>query len=133
VNYSRLYCAHPGWKLSRKAAMNRALKMILANPEHPLRFLVNPSTGDWLARSHLSELPAAQAGHRVSRYIGEPELIGLEEAFPNQLTNWTGETGKKAWWDKEFIDVLGIPVEAESAKGWAAQPEGIKLLPFLTP
>ncbi|WP_119271173.1 DUF6531 domain-containing protein [Taklimakanibacter deserti] len=133
VNYSRLYAAHPGWNVGREAAMNRALKMILADPEHPLRFLVNPTTKDWMARSHLSELPAVQAGHKVSRWTGEPEFIGIEEAFPNQWTGWRGERGKRAWWDKEFIDVRGIPVEAESAKGWAAQPEGIKLLPFISP
>ena len=133
VNYSRLYAAHPGWNISKEAAMRRALKMILADPEHPLRFLVNPSTGDWMARSHLSELPAVQGGHKVTRYTGEPEFIGIEEAFLNQLTNWKGETGRRAWWDKEFIDVKGIPVECESAKSWAREPEGYKLLPFIGP
>ena len=115
VNYGRLYASHPGWAMSRGAAMDRALKTILADAEHPLGFLVNRRTGKWVARTHLHPL-GVQGGHKVTRWTGATEYIGVEDAFFNQLTNWRGETGRRAWWDKEFIDIKGVPVELETAR-----------------
>jgi hypothetical protein len=47
----------------------------------------------------------------------------------NQLTNWTGETGRLAWWSKEAVEVEGVIVEIESLRRWANEYPA--LLPYL--
>jgi hypothetical protein len=97
--------------------MSRALEVILSNPNHPLRFLVNPATNTWYARSHLSELPTVQAGHLVSRHSGAPERYGLQDSWRNQQQNWRGET-QGAVFTRDAVDVGGVPVEKETALMW---------------
>jgi hypothetical protein len=78
---------------------------------------VNPSTGNWIARSHLSESPTVQAGHLTSRFSGAAERFALEDAFFNQLSSCTGES-KGAIFFKTAVDVGGVPVEARTAEMW---------------
>jgi RHS repeat-associated protein len=102
---------------SRQAFMREQLKIILQEPNHPLRFLINPNTKTWLARSHLSELPAVQAGHLTSRHSGALERFALEDAFFNQLSNWKGEM-QGAIFMKTAVNIGGVPVEARTAQLW---------------
>lgn len=113
--------------------MNVSLRIILEDAEHPLGFLVDRATGTWRARSHLSEEPAVQAGHLFTRWLavllGDVERFGVEDALLNQLTNWIGESGRRAAWIKEAVEVEGVVVEVESLKRWAAEyPELAKYL-----
>jgi len=99
--------------------MSRSLAKILENPKHPLRFLVDPVNENWIARSHLSDEPTVQAGHLISKWTGAPEQFALEDSFLNQLTNWTGESGRRAFFEKEAVDVDGAIVEVESLARWS--------------
>lgn len=117
----------------RRIFMDRSLQTILANPNHPLSFLVNRQSGSWIARSHLSEEPTAQAGHLLTRWmadlLGDVERFGVEDALLNQLTNWLGETGSRAWFAKEAVEVEGVVVELETLKRWANEVE--ELIPYI--
>jgi RHS repeat-associated protein len=97
--------------------MRQALRRILADKSHPLRFLVDPVKERWLARSHLSELPTVQAGHLVSFHSGAAEALALEDAFFNQVSNWKGER-LGAVFKKVAVEIGGIPVEVRTAKIW---------------
>jgi RHS repeat-associated protein len=102
---------------SGRGFMNSALKIIKQNPHHPLRFLVDPDTGKWIARSHLSQEPAVQAGHLVSRHSGAAQRFALEDAFFNQVSNWKGET-QGAIFTKSAVDIQGVAVELRTAQMW---------------
>lgn len=102
---------------SRQTFLRRELKKILDNPNHPLGFLVNRQTGKWYGTSHLSELPAVQAGHLTSRHSGAPERFALEDAFFNQVSNWRGET-QGAIFFKRAVEIEGVPVETRTAQLW---------------
>ena len=77
------------------------------------------------AASHLAEhVPASvQAGHRTSKYFVKltegVEELAVEDAFLNQLTNWTGETGKRAVFYKSAIEIEGAVVDFQSALRWS--------------
>jgi RHS repeat-associated protein len=107
-----------GWVAkSREAFMRRALATIKRQPNHPLRFLVDPNTGKWRARSHLSTKPTVQAGHMTSRHSGAPERFALEDSFFNQVSNWRGET-QGAIFRKPAVEIGGVPVDARTAEVW---------------
>jgi hypothetical protein len=97
--------------------MRDALKRILGDTRHPLRFLIDPKKKDWLARTHLSELPTVQAGHLTSFHSGAPEALALEDSFFNQVSNWKGERFG-AVFEKAAVDIGGIPVEVRTAEMW---------------
>ena len=105
--------------------MDRQLRTILDDPHHPLSFLVDRLTGKWVARSHLSEEPTVQAGHLTSRHSGAAERYAVEDALFNQLSNWKGETGRRAVFQKQAVDIGGVPVEYRTAKMY----ERLGLLP----
>jgi RHS repeat-associated protein len=113
--------------------MAEMLEVILADTEHPMRFLVDEATQNWVARSASSEEPTVQAGHLATNFMVKlgvgTERLAIEDAFLNQLTNWTGETGRRAWWSKEAAEVAGTFVEVESLKRWAN--EYPHLVPYL--
>jgi Bacterial toxin 5 len=94
--------------------MDRMLRIILADPQHPLRFLINPKTQNWRARSHLSQDPTVQAGHLTSRHSGEPERFAIEDAFFNQASSNKGET-QGAIFRKQAVEIGGVPVELRTA------------------
>jgi hypothetical protein len=101
----------------RAAFMRRALRVILARPDHPLGFLVDRSQRKWVARRHLDDAPGVQAGHLESRHGGAPERLAIQDASDNQLANWVGES-KGAIFENGAVSIGGIPVEAETAKLW---------------
>lgn len=95
--------------------MDRMLRVILSDPHHPLRFLINPETRNWRARTHLSEEPAVQAGHLTSRHSGEPERFAIEDAFFNQASSNRGETQGAVFY-KQAVEIGGVPVETTTAR-----------------
>ena len=105
--------------------MRQMERIIVQNPDHPLRFLIDESTQTWASRTHTSEQPTVQAGHLVSnwfiRLIKGNERLAVEDSLYNQLTNWRGETGRRAIFEKEAVEVEGVVVEVESLKAWAQQ------------
>jgi len=100
---------------SRGVFMDRMLRVILSDPHHPLRFLINPETRNWRARTHLSEEPAVQAGHLTSRHSGEPERFAIEDAFFNQASSNRGETQGAVFY-KQAVEIGGVPVETTTAR-----------------
>ena len=101
----------------RKKFMDVQLKKILADENHPLRFLIDEKTGNWKSRSAFSQDPTVQAGHLISRHSGEPEFFALEDSFFNQLSNWKGET-QGVIFGKGAVEIGGVPVELRTAYGW---------------
>jgi hypothetical protein len=95
----------------------KALDAILAKPNHPLGFLVDRVTSDWLGRSHLDDLPAVQVGHLVSAHSGAPERLALEDAEYNQKASWRGER-QGVIFEKNAIEIGGVPVEKATAQLW---------------
>ncbi len=76
--------------------------------------------------SHLLEnIPApVQAGHRTSAWFlrqggAGTERLALEDSFLNQLSNWTGETGRRSVFIKPSIEIEGAIVDLESAERWS--------------
>ena len=102
---------------SRGVFMDRALRTILKDPNHPLRFLINPKTKNWWARSHLSQEPTVQAGHLTSRHSGAAERYGLEDSAYNQWSSNKGET-QGAIFKKPAVDIGGVSVEGRTAQQW---------------
>jgi hypothetical protein len=102
---------------SREAFMRQALKTIVADENHPLRFLVRPGGSKWLGRTHLTELPTVQAGHLTSRHSGAVERFAIEDAFFNQVSNWKGET-QGAIFHKTAVEIGGVAVEERTAQMW---------------
>lgn len=104
--------------------MRDGLRTILAEPDHPLGFLVDRGSGKWLGRSHLDDLPAVQAGHLTSRHSGAPESLAIEDADFNQRASWRGER-QGAIFQKVAVEIGGVPVERATAGLW----ERLGLLP----
>jgi RHS repeat-associated protein len=111
--------------------MEEQRQKIVADPKnHPLGFLLDPTTGKWISRSHKSEF-GVQAGHLESEWFRKVQGIdekrmrfAVEGAWENQYTNWFGETGRKASNVKEAIEIGGVPVETETAKRWVKEGKG---------
>lgn len=113
----------------RARFMQEMLDIIVADDKHPLRFLIDPKTRDWVGRSHLADAPTVQAGHLESRWFveatGAVEHLAVEDAFKNQWTNWMGETGRQEAVFKEAVLVKGVYVETRSLKLWADMKPGL--------
>ncbi len=104
---------------SNAAFMEQARKLIAADPNHPLRGLLDAS-GNWLARSPFSEAggmwPPVQAGHLESRWAGGDRLA-LQDGFSNQQEGRWVESLKN-WVSRDAVEIGGIPVERETAEMW---------------
>lgn len=106
--------------------MREMLARILADPNHPLRVLVDPSTRDWLSRQKYSEVPTVQAGHLISLqglqgprswllYEQTSEALALEDSTLNQLASNVGET-QGVVFEKTAISIGDVPVERRTAR-----------------
>jgi hypothetical protein len=106
------------------AFMRQALKKILADPNHPLGFLVDREKRDWLGRAEDFDGPGVQAGHRVTKaYVkqsGEPEQLALQDAQYNQTAGQRGETQGAIFYN-EAVEIGGIPVEKRTAEFYERQ------------
>lgn len=104
-----------------KMFMDEMRRIILADKNHPLRFLLDPKTGDWLSRAKYSPFPTVQAGHLKSLWgLGKKELqsLAIEDSTFNQLTSNVAESGNKAIVEKSAIQIGGVFVEQRTAEMW---------------
>ena len=101
--------------------MKQALKKILADPDHPLKKLVDYDKKNWRSREKYSHAPTVQAGHQVSLHglaqLGLSEQLSLEDSTFNQWSSNIGETQGCIYF-KPAIDIGGIPVERRTAEMW---------------
>lgn len=106
----------------RSRFMSEQLNIILANPDHPLSFLVDYSTGNWKSRRHDTPDIGVQAGHTRSRRSldpDKPETVALEDALFNQIDGWTTESTRvRGYMIKPAIEIDGVPVNLASAQNW---------------
>jgi RHS repeat-associated protein len=108
---------------SRSQFRATVLGIIESNPNHPLRFLLNPR-GGWKrlwSRSHanLIENPDVwEAGHIMSDKLGGNRLM-VQTAWENQVQGQTIERIAGAGvLDNTAIDIGGIAVARSSAQWW---------------
>lgn len=102
------------------------LKTILDTPGHPLKFLVDEKTGNWMSRRDDADVPSMQVGHMVSLHSGAPERLALQDSGQNQTAAHVGES-RGCIFHNEAILIGGVPVEKESAQQWerlGKLPEG---------
>lgn len=105
--------------------MSKALRTILDDPEHPLGFLVDRDARRWRSRVHGEyDVPAVQAGHKISFHSGEPERLCIEDADFNQWSNWFGEN-RGTIFDKPIVLIGGVPVEKTTASRWESHTRGL--------
>ena len=98
--------------------MNRARGTIAADPEHPLRFLLD-GRDEWLSREKYSGVPTVQAGHMISKHSQLPERLALEDSTFNQWSSNRGESQGAIFW-KPAVDIGGVPVDRRTAMLWEA-------------
>jgi RHS repeat-associated protein len=112
----------PAPKQSRshnKTFMDEMLEKILRDDNHPLRFLIDPATRNWLSRAKYSPFPTVQAGHLKSLWglrLGERQILAIEDSTLNQLTSNVAESGQKAIVEKQAVSIGGIPIEYRTAR-----------------
>ena len=99
----------------RRVFLKTQLKIILDNPQHLLRFLVDPETQWWRGTKLYSKEPGVQAGHIISRHSGAPERFALEDPVFNAFSSAKGET-QGAVFIKEAIEIEGAHVERRTAE-----------------
>jgi Bacterial toxin 5 len=117
INSSRTPIAS---KTLRDKFMKEQLNTILANPNHPLKFLVNHSTRTWKSRALYSKDIGVQAGHTQSRWSlnsRQRETVALEDALDNQLDSRITES-RGGFIRKSVIEIGGVPVMRSSAQTW---------------
>ena len=102
-----------------KTFMDEMLEKILRDDKHPLRFLIDETSRNWLSRAKYSLDPTVQAGHLKSLWglrKMERQILAIEDSTLNQLTSNVAESGKKAIVEKTAVSIGGIPVEYRSAR-----------------
>ncbi|MEA2274942.1 MAG: hypothetical protein QOI98_3650 [Solirubrobacteraceae bacterium] len=100
-----------------KPAVTPGAKQIGLKPEQ--KPSATPTQPSWEGRRHGRDVPAVQAGHRVSRHSGASETFGVEDADLNQLSNWMAETLGFVV-KKDTIIVDGFIVDRPSALLWSS-------------
>ncbi|MBN3734657.1 RHS repeat-associated core domain-containing protein [Burkholderia sp. Tr-20390] len=108
-----------------------ALEKIWAKANHPLRFLLGrDDAGNRIkaftrppSRRHEDLIdwangPTIEAGHVTSKHSGEPELLGLQDAWENQMDNWFGERHGVIVTRNGVIEIGGVPVHTRTAEEW---------------
>jgi hypothetical protein len=109
--------------VEERAFMRWALTKILVADNHPLLFLVDPSTKDWRSnlgsRDHRStneHNPAVQAGHLYTRRALndiDDQRFALEDADQNLEANYRIERpGIGGIVDRPAVDIMGGAVNA---------------------
>ncbi|RQS36208.1 type IV secretion protein Rhs [Burkholderia sp. Bp8992] len=108
-----------------------ALEKIWAKADHPLRFLLGQdAAGNRIkaftrppSRKHEDLIdwangPTIEAGHVTSKHSGEPELLGLQDAWENQMDNWFGERHGVIVTRNGVVEIGGVPVHTRTAEEW---------------
>ena len=110
---------------SREQMRRAAIKIILADEKHPLRFLLT-KRGRWksqLSRSHaklINRPDLVEMGHIGSDKLGLPERLMIQSAWENQLRNISIEhpTIGGAVLPHDVISIGGIAVHKPTAQFW---------------
>src|SRR5690349_2790781 len=122
-----------------RAFLNWARMAILATPNHPLLFLIDPSTREWRSnlgsrdyRSTNENNPAVQAGHLYTRWALNDiadQRFALEDADQNLEANYSGER-RGVIFDRPAVDVSGVPAMLASVRLWERldllKPKGMR-------
>lgn len=111
----------------RDKFMKKQLDTILANPNHPLKFLVDYSKRNWKSRKLYSKEIGVQAGHTQSRWSldpRQPETVALEDVYDNHMDSRITES-RRGFINMSVIEIGGVPVIRNSARTW----ESMGLLP----
>ena len=113
--------------VEERAFMNWALTTILAANQHPLVFLIDPSTKGWRSnlgsrdyRSKNEADPAVQAGHMFTRWaLSEiaDQRFALEDADQNLEANYSAER-RGVILDRPAVDIVGVPAMLASVQMW---------------
>lgn len=124
-----------------RAFMRWALTTILSAENHPLLFLVDPSTKDWRSnlgsrdyRSTNEQAPAVQAGHLYTRRALndiEDQRFALEDADQNLEANYSIERrGIGGIVDRPAVDIAGVPAMLATVMMWERldllKPKGMR-------
>jgi hypothetical protein len=115
--------------VEERAFMRWALTVILSTPNHPLLFLVDPSTKNWRSnlgsRDHRStneHNPAVQAGHLYTRRAlsnVDDQRFALEDADQNLEANYIIERpGIGGIVDRPAVDIAGVPAMLATVLMW---------------
>jgi hypothetical protein len=98
--------------------MQDKLSQILASSSHPLRFLVNANTGNWISRFQLNEL-GVHAGHRdnfKSCEMGYGEMsLALELGWDNSSFDSSFDK-QAASMGKPTVTIEGVEIDLKTAK-----------------
>jgi len=113
---------------SKSQMRRKALQIIRADPNHPLRFLLGKKGGfksqRGLKHSALANRPdLVQMGHIRSDKLGRDEHVMLQGAWENQFNNVTVEQSHLggAVLDQPAVSIGGIAVDLKTAKFWEAE------------
>jgi hypothetical protein len=99
--------------------MSEKKSQIIANPSHPLRFLIDATTGAWRSRFQLNEL-GVHAGHRDNRNsckwgFGGEMSLAIELGWDN--SSWDSSTDRQAAvMGKPTIVIDGVEIDLDTAK-----------------
>jgi hypothetical protein len=102
-------------------------KLIAADKDHPLRFLLSESDrfkGSRLPHSELIDNPdLVQMGHVASKKAGGPEYVVIQDAWSNQIDNITIEHPSKGGIkvSTPVVDIGGVGVDLRTAKMWETE------------
>jgi hypothetical protein len=127
--------------VEERAFMRWALTTIVSAENHPLLFLVDPSTKDWRSnlgsRDHRStneRNPAVQAGHLYTRRALsdiDDQRFALEDADQNLEANYGIERhGIGGILDRPAVDIVGVPAMLATVMMWERldllKPKGMR-------
>jgi len=97
--------------------------LIRETPDHPLRFLLDEeghfrSTAGCTDSELCNGPELVHMGHITSNALGEPERIAISGGWENQRDNRLGESCGVFFVDREYVDIGGIAVDADTACYW---------------
>jgi WXG100 family type VII secretion target len=129
---------------SRRQMRDAAEKTIAADPDHPLRFLLDENgkfkKQSGLTHAELADRPdLVQMGHIQSKKAGGQERLMLQGAWENQFNNVTIESPHKGGvvLDQAAIEIGGIAVDLQTAKFWESigflKPGTVAAAPKIAP
>jgi hypothetical protein len=100
----------------RKRFIDDCAREIAAQKGHPLKKLLDPTTGGFKGRSVRSPLVSVHAGHTISRFSGAAPYFALEDPALNAFWNVGESVG--AVFMKPAVVIGGVPVEYKTAWLW---------------
>ncbi len=102
--------------MSNRTFIAQAERIISADPNHPLKLLIDPNTHKFWGKTAFADVaeaqPTVQAGHTMSRFAGGQRLA-IQDAY----SNWLEGLAEAKWHVslRETVDIGGVPVERGTA------------------